>query len=174
MRIFIYTLLVVVAILFACVYIQFCFGEEELDWNRLIPAIISVESGGNSNAVSKARAIGLMQITPIVLKEYNLSQDLISSNEITYLNKPNGKLQRLTYYQPQELTVPYLNKKIGTWYLRRLKDHYLKDNYTIERLLSAWNGGITRLRRLNYDCSKMPRETRNFTRKVLNLYRGKN
>ncbi|GAH13902.1 unnamed protein product, partial [marine sediment metagenome] len=71
----------------------------------------------------------------------------------------------------EDLFVPEVNKGVGTWYLRRLKDHYLKDNYTIERMLSAWNGGITRLRRLNYDCSKMPKETRNFVKKVLRLYK---
>ena len=42
-------------------------------------------------------------------------------------------------------------------YLRRLKDHYLKGVYTEERILAAYNGGITRLKNVNYDISKMPR-----------------
>ena len=47
-----------------------CYGGE-INWNKLVEAVIEVESGGNPNAMSKAGAIGLMQITPIVLEEWN-------------------------------------------------------------------------------------------------------
>ena len=126
------------------------FADEIED---IIPAIIKVESGGNPHAVSKAGAIGLMQITPIVLKEYN--------QHYTYF---------LTYTM-EDMKYPFANKVVGYWYLRRLKDHYLKDNYTIERMLAAYNGGITRLKKCNYDISKMPVETRQYVKKVMRLYK---
>ncbi len=77
------------------------------------------------------------------------------------------------YYKTADLFDIEKNIFIGKWYLRRLKNHYLKDDYTIERMLHAWNGGITRLRKLDYDCSKMPRESREFSKKVLRLYEAK-
>jgi len=112
-----------------------------------------------------------MQITPIVLCEYN-------NENRNYVNKiiQDGEVVNYYYYDAEsifttdDLSVPKYNVKIGTFYLKRLKNHYLKDNYTLERLLCAWNGGITKLRRYNYDCSKMPRESREFSMKVMAIY----
>jgi len=137
--------------------------------NDLVPCIIEVESHGNPNAVSPAGAIGLMQITPIVVEEYNESPQsetmsagiLVQGFDRIYARK----------IHKEELFEPDTNRTIGTWYLRRLKDHYLKDEYTIERMLAAYNGGITRLRKNGYDVSKMPKETRDYVKKVMKLYR---
>jgi len=125
---------------------------DEID--DIIPFVIIAESGGDSNAVSPAGAVGLMQITPIVLKEYRQECNAIRNVEV------------------EDLKNPHLNKAIGEWYLRRLKDHYFRDNYTLERMLCAWNGGITKLRRYDYDCSKMPRESREFSKKVMRLHQA--
>ena len=121
----------------------------EID-DRLIAAIIEVESGGNPYAVSKAGCIGLMQISEIVVKEFSKYA-------------PSGFLCGLDLYNH------YDNKSIGTWYLNRLKDHYGCDS--IEKVLAAYNGGITRLRRYNYDISRMPAETRAYVKKVLKIYK---
>ena len=145
-----------------------CVQADGLNWDRLITALIEVESGGDPNAVSKAGAVGLMQITPIVLSEYS---QFLSKNGVTEIYAPDGSLFSVPLYMPN-LYNSSLNKIIGTWYLKRLKDHYLKDSYTLERLLCAWNGGITRLRKHGYDCSKMPRESINFSRKVMRLYKA--
>ena len=144
-------LIILLAIFFL---VTACFAKE-LDWDRLIPAIIQIESGGDPNAVSDRGAIGLMQITPIVLEEYN--------------NWIKGSVVPLW---KEKLYEPHINEFIGTWYLHRLKDHYLKDNYTLERLLAAYNGGITRLRKVNYDVKKMPRETRNYVKRILRIMEG--
>ena len=123
--------------------------SQDID-NNLIQAIIQVESGCNPNAYNPcSQARGLMQITPIVRSEY--------------LQFNKGCPQ---YYNSED------NINMGYWYLLRLKDHYLKDKYTIERLLSAYNGGITRLRKLDYDVSRMPKETRDYVRKVMRIYQN--
>lgn len=131
----------------------------------LVPYIIQVESGGRADAVSPAGAIGLMQITPNgALKEWN---------NFNYEYK-EGNTRINCKFAKGALYDPVVNKQIGTWYLRRLKDHYLKDDYTVERLLASYNGGITRMRRLlrqGKDWQDMPKESRDYVRKVLKLYR---
>src|SRR3990167_9498323 len=97
------TLLLTVFILFLLIS-TICGQARADEIDDLIPAIIQVESSGNPNAVSKAGAIGLMQITPIVLKEYNQ-------------HAPSGFLCGIDLYNP------YDNKAIGAWYLHRLKEH---------------------------------------------------
>jgi soluble lytic murein transglycosylase-like protein len=119
----------------------------------VIPAIIEVESRGNPHAVSPCGAIGLMQVTPIVLEEINTAYGT------------NIKLI--------DLTDPIVNKYVGELYLRRLKDHYLQERYSVERMLAAYNGGIGRLRKCSYNINKMPRETREYVKKVMKLYKAK-
>ena len=131
----------------------------------LIPYIIQVESSGNPNAVSPDGCIGLMQVSPIVFKEYQncrspLPKDTILLSEWTFDNMFN----------------PNSNIEVGTWYLRRLKEHYLKNQYTIERMLSAYNGGITRLKKLlqeGKDWQDMPKESVNYVKKIMKLYKQK-
>ena len=54
---------------------SFVWAVEQNDsiWNRMIEAIIQVESGGNPRAISKGGgSVGILQITPICVKECNL------------------------------------------------------------------------------------------------------
>jgi hypothetical protein len=44
---------------------------QDYQWNKLIEAIIQVESRGNSILVGKDNDVGVLQITPIYLKECN-------------------------------------------------------------------------------------------------------
>lgn len=148
------------ALLFILLMANTCFAD---DIDLLIPAIIQVESGGNPNAVSPAGAIGLMQITPVVLNEY---KNWVA-NEWSKQHNSIG----LCNWTMEDMCNPIINKRLGTWYLRYLKTHYLKDKYTIERLLASYNGGITRLRKVNYDISRMPKESRDYVRKVMAIYR---
>ena len=93
----------------------FCFAEE-INWNKLVQAIIICESSGNPNAYnSKSGCRGLMQISEIVLQEF-LNQDE-SVRLIVFGN--NGYIE----YTPKfvvDLYNPTINKQIGTWYLKRL------------------------------------------------------
>lgn len=93
-----------------------------LDW-RLILAIIEVESNGNPEAVGSANELGLMQITPIVVTEYNRE---VGSN-----------------LKHSMMTAPTTNVKVGVWYLARLRDHYGISN--VRDMLRAYNAGPTRI-----------------------------
>ena len=171
------------------------YGDEIDD---IIPHIIQVESSGNPSAVSRCGAVGLMQITSIALKEFNLYYGGILSVYTVGMSKHDRDNFRYTL---NDMKIPWKNKNVGDWYLRRLRDYYLKerfelldkvlDNYTdygpgiydwsknirnlsefkLALILAAYNGGITRLRKANYDINKMPRETRRYVKKVMRLYK---
>lgn len=164
---------------------------DEID--DLIPHIIRVESGGNPNAVGSSGEIGLMQISPIVLKEFK--QNAGSTYEAFYDDydyRPNFWKKLFPYKYPrvlnfysnyswgicgeiypekielEDLKDPMLNKQIGYWYLRRLKDHYIpKDKYSVELLLACYNAGPTRMRKNNWDWKKAPKSTLRYIKKVL-------
>lgn len=163
-------------IIFICILALFVLFAvrgcaDEID--DIIPFVIQVESSSNPNAVSSAGCIGLMQINPRgALAEWN-AQPVIKY-QFLILDRFGNEERRTPrippIYSVSDLFDPKTNIKIGEWYLRRLKNHYLKENYTLKRLLFAWNGGITKLRRFNYDCSKMPSESRRFYEKVIKRY----
>ncbi len=90
---------------------------DPIDWEKLVNAIIVCESGENPNAYNeKTHAFGLCQITPIVLKEFAIEQ-IDPFDRIIMSYDENSWI----------LFSPIFNKKVGTWYLHRLHDHYLKD-----------------------------------------------
>jgi len=148
-----------------------CFGEcssDEID--DLIPCIIQVESGGNPLAIGSSGKIGLCQISPIVLKEYNQWR----ANRACEYGKENPELYFTGSVIPfimEDLKNPDLNKYVSTWYLRRLKDHYLKENYTIETLLASYNWGIGNVRKVNYNYERFPKSVKRYIKKVLKCRR---
>ena len=170
--------------IFLALFTVNCYAED-IQWDRLIEAVIQVESGGNSQAYNKnSKATGLMQITPIVLKEFN---------QVTE-NKGFGRLNSNELFPAYEkdLYNPDVNRYIGTWYLHRIAEHYLNDwkkinnhlvvstisvpiaqEKDIPLILSAYNAGIGRLRKCNYNINCMPAETKSYVRKVLKIYQQK-
>ena len=129
------------------------FATETPNWDRLIPAIIEVESNGDPNAISKAGCIGLMQINPKgAFKEWKQFQ---------FWRHPEEHLVHLLFDAEW-------NIKIGTWYLKRLYHYYKCD--TIEKILMAYNWGIGNCRKNDFNLKKAPRETRNYVKNVMWLY----
>lgn len=110
-----------------------------------IDTIIQIESSGNPNAYNKgSQARGLMQITPICLKEYNS------------FNRASFNLS--------DLFVPEINIKIGTWYInKRIPQmlRYYKIEDTINNRLIAYNFGIGNLK----NGVPLPKETRDYIKK---------
>ena len=75
---------------------------------RLISAIISVESGGNPNAISRSNAIGLMQIKAST-----------AGREVYRVQGKRGQPSR------SQLRDPAVNIQIGTAYIKILQDTIL-------------------------------------------------
>lgn len=104
--------------------------------------IASIESSNNPNAYNKrSGAVGLCQITPIVLLEFNK--------------------YRHTHYIMNDLYSPGLNKTIATWYMNMripelLANYGIKD--TTRARLIAYNAGI----RILVKKHVLPKETINY------------
>ena len=90
------------------------------NWNQVMYAIIQVESGGNTKAVS-GNSVGAMQITPILVKDCN-----------NILKKRNSKLR---YTLADRLSL----EKSKEMFL--LFQSYHNPKNSIEKAIRAWNGG---------------------------------
>ena len=121
-------------------------------------AVIHVESGGRSDAISSAGALGLMQVTPT-------TGELIA-----------GKFH--DSFDPEKLKDPETNVRYGCWYLR-----FLHDRFSVKGTVwAAYNRGHNKVqewlqdRELSGDGSsliveKIPAgETRNYVIKMQESY----
>lgn len=104
--------------------------DEDIELN--INSFKQIESHGYPRAYNRrSGARGLMQIVPSVLKEWN---HLHPSQE----------------YNLDDLFNSRINVKIGTWYLDRIKNHYLPHygiKPSIENIIIAYNWGIGNLQK---------------------------
>lgn len=85
----------------------------------LVASIINVESKYDTNAISNKEARGLMQISP-------------------QTGKWASEVLRIDDYSVDDLFVPEINIKIGTWYLSVLLKEF---NGNINLVLAAYNAG---------------------------------
>lgn len=139
-------------------YIGKYSNENDLD-PYLVASIIKVESGYDKDALSPKNAKGLMQIT-----------------EGT--GKWGAEELGIADYENQVLFNPEQNIKIGTWYLRKLREEFGDNN---DLILAAYNGGSGNVNKWldNKDYSKdgivledIPfKETRNYVKKVGKNYK---
>ena len=97
-------------LIFSCQ--QEAMAYEPIDMGK----IIEIESGGDSNAVSHAGAIGICQITSPALIDYNEAHD--------------------TSFTMEDLYTATTNLVIGTWYIQEripaMLGHYLPNSPNIE------------------------------------------
>ena len=133
---------------------------EEVD----IPTIIQIESSGNPHAYNaKSGAIGLMQITPICLGDWNnyTSKILYSGSGEPYMNQP-------IWYSLADLYNPKINIEIGTWYIntripQMLKHYGIED--TVRNRLISYHDGIGNLRKYLAGKRKLGKEMRGYLKK---------
>jgi hypothetical protein len=111
---------------------------------RLVGAVMHVESANRPQARSPKGALGLMQIMPATGARYGVKE-------------------------PQDLLDPATNIDVGTRYLRDL--HRMFDGQ-MELVLAAYNAGEGAVKRHG---NRIPpyRETQDYVRKVLRLYRNR-
>lgn len=94
-----------------------CPAVTDTELDRLIPALISVESSGNDSAVGdNGKAIGCLQIWPVVVEDVNR----ISGKGYTLKSR--------------------LNRQASVSMARIYLKHYAKGK-TIEQAARIWNGG---------------------------------
>ncbi|MEN6414411.1 MAG: transglycosylase SLT domain-containing protein [Veillonellales bacterium] len=174
---------------------SFCITAHADEIDDIIPAIIQVESGGNPNAVSPQGCIGLMQINPNgALKEWNQA---FAGKESVYTIGMSEDKRKAFYLTSEDMKNPKWNKRVGRWYLEKLRFYYLAKvierkkkpcrirynndvwlkaetvdvEYSLSLILAAYNGGTGRLKKCNYDIDCMPKETQNYVRKVMKIYK---
>ena len=120
----------------------------------ILSIIAQIESNNNPTAYNpKTQAVGLYQITPICLKEYNSYHK--------------------TKYTKKDLFNPKINKKIAFWYLNKRIPQMLKYygyKITVENILICYNWGIGNFIKWKQGrIKKLPKETRDYLRKYFEL-----
>lgn len=91
------------------------------NWHPVMDAIIQVESGGNTKAVS-GNSVGAMQITPILVKD---------CNEILKKQKSKKRYTMADRYSVAKSKEMFL----------LIQSHYNPEN-SIEKAIRSWNGGV--------------------------------
>lgn len=123
---------------------------------RLVDAIILVESQGNAQRVGSHGERGLMQIR------------LTTWREVT--QKVFGRPQPF-----QRAFEPALNRRVGQAYLAQLQTQlgqHRADWQSDERslLIAAYNAGPTLLSLKRFDVNQLPASTRDYVQRVTNLH----
>lgn len=127
----------------------------------LSDAVQGVETGGEANpdaAVSRAGAIGRMQITPGTAKDISkwLGDGLIDKN------MSDERVRSI-------ISNPTVNKQYGDFYLKKMIQTYAKKG-GLEAALIAYNGGPARAQEWidsGFNDSVLPKETRDYYKKVM-------
>ena len=97
------------------------FKKLSFDWNPVMDAIIQVESDGNPRAVS-GNSVGVMQITPILVKECNDILKKLKSNKRYTLD------DRYSVEKSKEMFL--------------LIQKYFNPENNVEKAIRSWNGGV--------------------------------
>lgn len=117
-------------------------GHDGYDWTRVINAIIQVESSGNKNARNPVGdCCGIMQITPVVVKQCNIwLRGEKSSKRYTLQDR----------YNPEKSKEMFL-----------MTQKYYNPKNDVEKAIRIWNGGP------KYSVAK----TNGYLKKVMKHYR---
>ena len=95
--------------------------KSSFDWNPVMDAIIQVESEGNPRAVS-GNSVGVMQITPVLVKE---------CNNILQKQKSNKRYTLDDRYSVEKSKEMFL-----------LIQKYFNPENNVEKAIRSWNGGV--------------------------------
>ena len=102
--------------------------SSQFDWNPVIDAIIEVESEGKADAVDKTgKSCGIMQITPILVKECNRILELKKSSKRYTMN------DRFSVNKSKEMFL--------------LFQSYYNPKNSVELAIRSWNGGMNYTKR---------------------------
>jgi soluble lytic murein transglycosylase len=152
----------------------------------LVRALIYEESYFDANAHSAAGAVGLMQVTPIIIREWTRvtgQQQLIKAFPKAVQNFPKDHLSRMN--NDELLNNPEINIHIGCWYLDQLMQRYAGWDDPLPVVLASYNAGPSHAMRWKERVAGRPQqitankyieqidfpETRNYVVKVLDRYK---
>ena len=175
---------IIVIIAIILLGINNCYADEISD---LIPYIIAVESSGNPTAISEDGCIGLMQISPIILNEQAWSyiptriekqrakiQSKDTNYQINVQIVENIGTPKQSGIQVSDLFNPQTNVEIGTWYLRRIWNHYLPHynlEQSIENLIISYHDGPKNCWKYRQGKRKLGPNMRSYLKRVMRLYK---
>lgn len=111
-------------------------------------SIVAIESAFRPKVMSRAGAVGLMQITPIAIKDVqhtfvNIStkKERLTDNEIKWL----AHCAPAMTYTIDHMLDPAGNVLVGTCFYSSLLDHYMGDEY---KAIAHYNGGTPAVKAL--------------------------
>ena len=97
--------------------------DSSFDWNPTIEAIIEVESEGNAKAVDKSgKSCGILQITPVLVKECNRILKLRKSTRRYTMS------DRFSAGKSKEMFLLYQS--------------FYNPHNSVEQAIRSWNGGM--------------------------------
>lgn len=108
------------------------------EWDLFLKALILVESEGNPNVVGKSNDVGILQITPIYVKEVNRISNSNYTLEDRYSIKKSLEMFNImqNHYNPNHdinRAIKLHNPKAGSWYKDKImvKMNQLKSGYYV-------------------------------------------
>lgn len=110
----------VLVILFACIGVNASYSQS-FNWTRVINAIAIVESNNNPRAVGGGGSVGLLQITPVLVRDCN-----------KILAKQNSSKR----YSLSDRYSPEKSKEMFVI----IQEHY-NPSHNVEKAIRLWNGG---------------------------------
>jgi soluble lytic murein transglycosylase len=152
----------------------------------LVRALIYEESYFDPNARSAAGAVGLMQVTPIIVREWTrvTGQQQLGHAFPKALEHPSGD-NALRMNNDELLNNPEINLHIGCWYLDQLMQRYSGWNDPLPVVLASYNAGPSNAMRWKDRITTQPQqmtpnqyieqidfpETRRYVSKVIERYK---
>lgn len=151
----------------------------------LVRALIYEESYFDRNARSRAGAVGLMQVTSIIVREWSRvtgKQQLAYAFATTTSERSREEALRMT--EEQLLTDPEVNLHLGCWYLSHLMQRNAELDDPLPVVLASYNAGPSHAARWQRAASEdralttnsfieeidFP-ETKNYVRNILTRYK---
>lgn len=147
----------------------------------LVKAIIYEESFFSPRAQSSQKAVGLMQVTPIVAQELiGATRSRTLAQAIASLTGGQQKERDLNF--EEAFSDPVVSLNVGCWYLKTLLNRYNDEPDPIAVALAAYNAGPANVERWasNADRSSLSRDefiariefpvTRNYVQKIIQRY----
>ncbi|MBX7218783.1 MAG: lytic transglycosylase domain-containing protein [Blastocatellia bacterium] len=158
---------------------------------KLVRSVVYEESYFDPSAKSRVGALGLMQITPVVVTEWEqTSGDTAEPRKfVQYWVKkyPHVAPNKNNPSSGELLTNPEINLHIGCWYLDHLRQRFTDETQKLPMMLAGYNAGPSQaerwrdvvrskstltedeyIQRIDYP------ETQNYVRRIMTRYRKKN